>query len=139
MVGFLVTLLWILFVLSSIVIITVVLLQEGKGGGLAEAFGGMGAETFGVKAKGITVFTFIVAAVFVVSSIGINLLTSGTSGPFSGQPLQAPLESGQEAGTAPGGAGGAPDASPGAGSQGTSPAPASPAGEESAPSGGGGA
>ena len=44
---------WILFFLSAVLMTTVVLLQESKGGGLAEAFGGTGAETFGVKSGGI--------------------------------------------------------------------------------------
>ena len=61
--------LWMIFILSSIVLTVVVLLQEPKGGGLAEAFGGMGAQTFGVKATGITKFTAYVAAVFILSSI----------------------------------------------------------------------
>jgi protein translocase SecG subunit len=49
-----------------------VLLQEPKGGGLAEAFGGMGAETFGVKSGGINRFTFTLAAVFCASAILIS-------------------------------------------------------------------
>lgn len=52
------------FILSAILLIIVVLLQEGKGGGIAEAFGGMGGETFGVRASGITKFTGWVAFVF---------------------------------------------------------------------------
>ncbi len=61
--------LWLIFILSSVVLIAVVLLQEPKGGGLAEAFGGMGAQTFGVKATGITKFTAYVAVVFMLSAI----------------------------------------------------------------------
>ena len=48
---------WAIFLLSSIFMIFVILLQEPKGGGLAEAFGGMGAETFGVKSGGVNRFT----------------------------------------------------------------------------------
>ena len=47
--------------LSSLLLIVVILLQESKGGGLAEAFGGIGAETFGVKSGGINRFTFALA------------------------------------------------------------------------------
>ena len=44
--------LWIIFIGSALLLAVVILLQEAKGGGLAEAFGGMGAQTFGVKASG---------------------------------------------------------------------------------------
>ena len=63
---------WVLFFVSAILLIVVILLQESKGGGLAEAFGGVGAETFGVKAGGINKFTFLLAAVFCVSAIVIS-------------------------------------------------------------------
>ena len=61
--------LWILFFGSAVVMSIVILLQQGSGGGLAEAFGGMGAETFGVRAGGATKFTFGAAAVFLISAI----------------------------------------------------------------------
>lgn len=63
---------WILFFASSVLLTIVVLLQESKGGGLAEAFGGVGAETFGVKSGGINRFTFLCAAVFCGAAILIN-------------------------------------------------------------------
>ena len=63
---------WVLFFLSALLLIVVVLLQEAKGGGLAEAFGGVGAETFGVRAGGINRFTFILAAVFVGSALVLH-------------------------------------------------------------------
>ncbi len=63
---------WILFFASAVLLIIVVLLQESKGGGLAEAFGGMGAETFGVKSGGINRFTFTLAAIFCGSAILIS-------------------------------------------------------------------
>jgi protein translocase SecG subunit len=65
---------WVASCLSALLLITAVLLQESKGGGLAEAFGGTGAVTFGVKAGGITRFTFLVAAVFVASAVLIHAL-----------------------------------------------------------------
>jgi protein translocase SecG subunit len=49
-----------------------ILLQESKGGGLAEAFGGMGAETFGVKSGGINKLTFTLAAIFCGSALLIT-------------------------------------------------------------------
>ena len=65
---------WILFFVSACLLIFVILLQEPKGGGLAEAFGGMGAETFGVKSSGVNRFTVIVAAVFLLSAVVIQIL-----------------------------------------------------------------
>ena len=90
-------LLWLVFILSAILLVVVVLLQEPKGGGLAEAFCGMGAQTFGVKATGITKFTAYVGIVFVLSAIiltchksadtAIDLAPSETPGPeFPGGP-----------------------------------------------------
>lgn len=64
--GFMYGALWFLLILVMLVLIGVILLQEGKGGGLAEAFGGAGAETFGVKAHGINKFTAVMGVVFLV-------------------------------------------------------------------------
>ena len=68
---------WILFFASAVLLIIVVLLQESKGGGLAEAFGGMGAETFGVKSGGINKVTFTLAAIFCGSAILISATWNG--------------------------------------------------------------
>ncbi|MHC4942374.1 MAG: preprotein translocase subunit SecG [Planctomycetota bacterium] len=99
-------LLWLIFIGSAIMLSVVILLQESKGGGLAEAFGGMGAQTFGVKASGINKFTTYVAIVFLVTAVLITCLRKGSTvfeppapvpGDVPGQ--QAPLEPG----TGPGG------------------------------------
>ncbi len=66
--------LWFIFVGTAIVLSVVILLQESKGGGLAEAFGGMGAQTFGVKASGINRFTAYVAIVFLLSAVLITCM-----------------------------------------------------------------
>lgn len=63
---------WVLFFLSSVLLIAVILLQESKGGGLSEAFGGVGAETFGVKSGGINKVTMTIASVFCLSALVIN-------------------------------------------------------------------
>ena len=63
---------WVLFFASAVLLIVVILLQEAKGGGLSEAFGGVGAETFGVKAGGINKVTFTLAAVFCASALVVN-------------------------------------------------------------------
>ncbi|MEE8106168.1 MAG: preprotein translocase subunit SecG [Planctomycetota bacterium] len=58
-----------LFILTAFLLVIVVLLQEGKGGGLAGAFGGAGAQTFGVQTGGVNKFTFWVAGVFMVLAV----------------------------------------------------------------------
>ncbi len=75
--GFLVGFLWVLLFLSMVLLIAVILLQEGKGGGLAEAFGGAGAETFGVKAHGINRFTAVVGGIFLVLCILLVKIKTG--------------------------------------------------------------
>lgn len=93
-------LLWIIFVGSAILLSVVILLQEAKGGGLAEAFGGMGAQTFGVKASGINKFTAYVAAVFLLSAILISLIRKGDTTVFDTGPSE-PIQ--QEESEGPGG------------------------------------
>ncbi len=68
------TLLYILFILSAIVLITVILLQEGKGGGFGDSLGAAGQQTFGVKASGIHKFTALIAVVFLASACLIHVL-----------------------------------------------------------------
>jgi preprotein translocase subunit SecG len=62
-----------LFTVSALLLTIVILLQEGKGGGLAGAFGGAGAETFGVKAGTVNKFTAWLGAAF----LGLALLYAG--------------------------------------------------------------
>jgi preprotein translocase subunit SecG len=71
--GILIGLLWVAICVVMFLLFAVVLLQEGKGGGLAEAFGGVGAETFGVKATGINRFTAILGGLFLLLAVLINL------------------------------------------------------------------
>ncbi|MFO1029828.1 MAG: preprotein translocase subunit SecG [Planctomycetota bacterium] len=68
---------WILFFVSAVLMTILILLQEAKGGGIAEAFGGMGAETFGVKSGGINKVTFTLAAIFCGSAILISATWNG--------------------------------------------------------------
>ena len=63
----------VIFIISAVLVILVVLAQEGKGGGLAGAFGGAGADTFGVKAGTVNKFTAYLAAAF----LGLALLHAG--------------------------------------------------------------
>ena len=73
------TLFYIVFVLSAIVLIVVILLQEGTGGVLGEAFGGAGAQTFGVKAQGIAKVTGYIAGGLVLVAIMIAVIESSAS------------------------------------------------------------
>ena len=101
-------LLFVVFGLSSLVLIVVILLQEGKGGGLASAFGGAGADTFGVSSGGINRFTTILASVWIVAAI-ILAASSPTSvvgvGPDDadgdGSSTEAPEDPSGDGGTPP--------------------------------------
>ena len=92
-------LLFVVFGLSSLILIVVILLQEGKGGGLASAFGGAGADTFGVSSGGINRFTTILAGVWIVAAI--ILAASSPTSVISVSPDDA--ESAKEAPEDPGG------------------------------------
>jgi len=66
--GFLIGLLNILLLVVGLFLILVVLIQRGKGGGLAGAFGGIGGSSaFGSRAgDAFTRFTIIVAGIWVL-------------------------------------------------------------------------
>jgi len=68
-VGFLKSVLMLLFILSALLLMLIVLLQEPKGGGLSSAFGGAGAETFGVQTGSVNKFTAYVAIVFMSTAL----------------------------------------------------------------------
>ena len=76
----LITLLYIVFVLSAVTLVVVILLQEGKGGGFGGALGTAGQQTFGVKASGVQRFTAVIAGVFLVSAVAIHVLNRLSSG-----------------------------------------------------------
>ena len=71
--------LWVVFILACLVICGLVLLQEGKGGGLGDAFGGAGAQTFGVKAAGVSKVTGYLVASLMVIAIVITKMRTGES------------------------------------------------------------
>lgn len=71
---------YLLFVLSALLLIVVILIQEGRGGGLGDAFGGAGQQTFGVGTRGITRFTSWVGAVFLASAVAITYIEKINSG-----------------------------------------------------------
>lgn len=77
-------LLGILLVLSSLFLILLVLIQQGRGGGLAGAFGGMGGQSaFGTKAGDLfTKITIGVAAVWILLCVATVKWSTQESSPF---------------------------------------------------------
>ena len=72
------TLLNILHVIVCLFLILVVLLQQGRGGGMGGAFGGATAQVFGGRGAGnfMTRLTAICAAIFMATSISLAYLSS---------------------------------------------------------------
>jgi preprotein translocase subunit SecG len=94
-------LLGILLALSSLFLILLVLIQQGRGGGLAGAFGGMGGQSaFGTKAGDLfTRITIGVAAVWIL----LCVLTVKHAGSHE-SPFGPGLGSNAESSVVPGGA-----------------------------------
>jgi len=87
-------LLFIVFVLSAIVLIVVILLQEGRGGGFGQALGEHGQQTFGVGAKGINTVTMYTAIVFLGSALLLHIINrgAGSTSVLQGSVLEAPVD-----------------------------------------------
>jgi preprotein translocase subunit SecG len=68
-IGFLKGLMMTFFMISAFLLMLVVLIQEPKGGGLSSAFGGVGAETFGVQTGGVNKFTAWVAGIWMFLAV----------------------------------------------------------------------
>jgi protein translocase SecG subunit len=68
----------VLFLIVCLFMILLVLIQKGRGGGLASAFGGMGGNTaFGSKTGDVLTWaTSIVFGVFLVLAVVVNLLAN---------------------------------------------------------------
>ena len=77
-------LLGILLVLSSMFLILLVLIQQGRGGGLAGAFGGMGGQSaFGTKAGDtFTKITIVVAAFWILLCVATVKWSTTPSSPL---------------------------------------------------------
>jgi preprotein translocase subunit SecG len=73
----LITILNVIHVVVCLFLILVVLLQQGRGGGLA-AMGGGGAQVFGGRGAGnfMTRLTAICAAIFMLTSVSLAYLSS---------------------------------------------------------------
>lgn len=65
-----------LFIVLSVFLILLVLIQKGRGGGLASAFGGVGGNTaFGAKTGDVLTWaTAVVFGIFLILGIGLNLM-----------------------------------------------------------------
>lgn len=68
----------ILHVLVSVFLVLVVLLQQGKGGGMGAAFGGATTQVFGGRGAGniLTRATAICAGIFMLTSVSLAYLSS---------------------------------------------------------------
>ena len=97
--------LFVAFIASSLFLIVIILLQEGKGGGLAGAFGGMGGEAFGVGTGGINKATSILAAIFIGTAIILGATQETSVAPDSDKPVQTTPADAEDGGT-PEGTGG---------------------------------
>lgn len=71
---------YLLFAAMALLLIVVVLIQEGKGGGLGGAFGGAGQQVFGSGASGIAKFTGGLAGGLLVLAVVITLQEKGAQG-----------------------------------------------------------
>ena len=84
--GFVTSLLMILLLVTAVFLIVLVLVQRGKGGGLAGAFGGMGGQSaFGTKAGDLfTKITIGVASFWIILCIvAVKVLgVAGGGGPL---------------------------------------------------------
>jgi preprotein translocase subunit SecG len=76
------TLMIIFHIFASLVLILVVLLQSGKAGDLASAFGGAGTQTaFGARGTAtlLTKATTVCAVIFMLTSLGLSITYMGRS------------------------------------------------------------
>src|SRR6476469_9650780 len=78
MMSFLFYLTIVLFILVCVFLILLILIQKGRGGGLASAFGGAGGNTaFGSKTGDVLTWaTSVVFGVFLVLAVALNLFAN---------------------------------------------------------------
>lgn len=88
----------ILYVVVCLVLLMAILLQQGRGGDIAAAFGGSGSQTaFGARAGAtlLTRITTVAAVLFMIGAIGLGIIWQrggGSSSVVSGKsaPVSAP-------------------------------------------------
>ena len=81
MISFLFYLTIVLFITVCVFMILLILIQKGRGGGLASAFGGAGGNTaFGAKTGDVLTWaTSIIFGIFLLLAIVLNLMSGGSS------------------------------------------------------------
>ncbi len=116
MAPFLISLFNVLIVITSIFLICLVLIQRGKGGGLAGAFGGAGGSSaFGTKAGDVfTRITMITAGVWIVMLMIQVILTNQNTSAWVDDTATTPAVPGPAAPGLPGKGGGYRDRPPAA-------------------------
>src|ERR1041385_9102755 len=110
-----------LMIVTAIFLILLVLIQRGRGGGLAGAFGGMGGQSaFGTKAGDMfTRITIGVAAFWIVLCVGsLKLMGGGTSPLATNLGGSAPTNAPQSQGASMPEGGGGPSTGPGGSNEG---------------------
>ena len=119
----------VLFLLTAVVLILLILVQKGRGGGLAGAFGGPGGHSaFGTKTADIFVkATAVIAGIFFVLSI----VTAWIMRPEAGAPPPPQPRGGPPA--EPGGAAQTPSGEEAGGAEATTDKPAADAAKSPAP------
>ena len=103
------TLFVLLHLFGAVFLILVVLLQSGKAGDLASAFGGAGSQTaFGTRSAAdfLTRATYGAAILFIVTSLGLSILsTRGVASVMEDAPVAAEPATVDPANTVPPGSG----------------------------------
>jgi len=83
-----------LFILTCLILSLVILLQQGRGGDIASAFGGSSSQAaFGARSGAtlLTKATSIAAAVFMILALALSIMGQrGTSSILSGTPAPPP-------------------------------------------------
>src|SRR3954454_7623507 len=81
-----------LFILISCLLVLIILIQKGRGGGLANAFGGGGGNTaFGSKAGDVLTWApSIIFGIFLLVAVVLNLMTRPSTPPVAAAPGTTP-------------------------------------------------
>ncbi len=94
----------VVYVVVCLILLMAILLQQGRGGDIASAFGGSGSQTaFGARAGAtlLTRVTTVTAVLFMIGAIGLGILwqrgggssvVSGKTAPVSAPAAPAPVK-----------------------------------------------